>query len=244
LDDLTTREPRSAKPKAKRKTALRPTRAVSEPAPVMSRLGDNLRPGSLKKYRAILEAASRIFIAQGYGPASMDMIADEANVSKRTVYGHFEHKYALFAAVVQTLCANALSPALHDLAFEDARPEDVLEEFGVEFLRAIYTPEQIELYRTVTSDARMFAEIGAAMFDGPIMRSERTLAGYLEHQVRTKRMHFAFPDMAAAQFIGMLKTNLHMRLIFKPGSIVGAAQVSEAARAAVDLFLNGARPAD
>ena len=65
---------------------------------IYSRLGPDLRPLSFVKYRAILKAASQMFLSQGYGPTSMDAVAEAAGVSKRTVYGHFDTKYALFSA--------------------------------------------------------------------------------------------------------------------------------------------------
>ena len=41
--------------------------------------------GSPAKHRAIMDAAARVFLRQGYAGASVDAIAAEAGVSKRTV---------------------------------------------------------------------------------------------------------------------------------------------------------------
>ena len=51
--------------------------------------------------KAILEAAKDVFLDQGYELATMDAIAERAATTKRTVYAHFEHKQALFAAMVE-----------------------------------------------------------------------------------------------------------------------------------------------
>ena len=53
------------------------------------------------KRRAILNAATELFAARGYGAVSMDAIARAADVSKATLYAHFESKDRLFATIVQ-----------------------------------------------------------------------------------------------------------------------------------------------
>jgi TetR/AcrR family transcriptional regulator, mexJK operon transcriptional repressor len=50
--------------------------------------------------RAILDAATRCFLASGYDGASMDAIATEAQVSKVTLYARYQ-KESLFQAVVE-----------------------------------------------------------------------------------------------------------------------------------------------
>ena len=53
-----------------------------------------------RKRAAILEAAQRVFFANGFVGASMDQVAATAAVSKQTVYKHFSDKKALFREVV------------------------------------------------------------------------------------------------------------------------------------------------
>lgn len=56
------------------------------------------RKPSEAKREAILAAAIEEFHERGFAGTSMDRIADRANVSKRTVYNHFESKENLFFA--------------------------------------------------------------------------------------------------------------------------------------------------
>ena len=52
------------------------------------------------KRLAILEAARRLFLDQGYDGTSMDDVATEAGVSKPTVYRYFADKEQLFTEIV------------------------------------------------------------------------------------------------------------------------------------------------
>ena len=52
-----------------------------------------------KKREQILDAALRVFGDSGYDVASMDAIAEAANVSKRTVYNHYPSKRDLYLSL-------------------------------------------------------------------------------------------------------------------------------------------------
>ncbi|TDD88866.1 TetR/AcrR family transcriptional regulator [Actinomadura rubrisoli] len=69
-----------------------------------ARPGRRARPeggpqGRPEKRRAIADAARRVFGREGYTRASVDAIAAEAGVSKRTIYNHFADKEELFLSV-------------------------------------------------------------------------------------------------------------------------------------------------
>lgn len=60
-----------------------------------------VRQKSPAKRAAILAAATKLFLDQGYARTSVDAIAAEAGVGKQTVYGHFGDKEQLFLAVIE-----------------------------------------------------------------------------------------------------------------------------------------------
>ncbi|MGH8326678.1 MAG: TetR/AcrR family transcriptional regulator, partial [Steroidobacteraceae bacterium] len=57
------------------------------------------------KQRSIAEAATRLFMAEGYDAVSMDAIARAADVSKATLYAYFASKERLFASLIGEACA-------------------------------------------------------------------------------------------------------------------------------------------
>ena len=56
---------------------------------------------SERKHQAIARAALTLFASDGYERTSVDAIAAEAGVSKRTVYSHYGDKETLFLSVVR-----------------------------------------------------------------------------------------------------------------------------------------------
>ncbi|MER6144764.1 TetR/AcrR family transcriptional regulator [Streptomyces sparsogenes] len=72
----------------------------TDSAPRRGAVGRPAGPHPAKR-QAILEAAVAVFLREGYTRASVDVIADEARVSKQTVYNHFGDKQRLFLAAVE-----------------------------------------------------------------------------------------------------------------------------------------------
>lgn len=199
------------------------------------------RRDSQLKIKAILKAATKLFLRDGFAATSMDAIALAANVSKRTVYGHFGNKKDLFAAIIRDLCSDVLPPftALPDNS-EDV--EDRLTRIGVAFLTRVYAQEQIRLFRTVVTESRIYPEIGEMMFEGPISRSNHVIADYLREMQARRKIELDDADLAAVQFLGMLKTDIHIRLLFNQKLKLDQADIENIARRSARLFLYGAQP--
>lgn len=211
---------------------------TGEGAEIVSKIGPDLRPSSKRKYLAIVAAAREQFLEHGFSESSVDAIADSAGVSKRTVYKHFEDKQALFAAVVDWLCHKVPPPALEAIIENDPEPVSVLTEIGVHILTNIYTREQIELFRVAVTDARRFPEIGRMMFE-QVTRTEHTIGSYLERLSKSGRIDLPCPDIAAAQFLGLLKTDMQMKLLFGDRKRITQPEIRHIAECCARLFLNG-----
>ncbi len=63
-----------------------------------------------RKRRAILDAATTLFLREGYLATSMDQIAAAASVSKQTVYKQFADKQSLFREIVTGTVAEVSDP--------------------------------------------------------------------------------------------------------------------------------------
>lgn len=191
-----------------------------------------------RKNDIVLAAAEHAFVEYGYAGTSVDSIAELAGVSKRTVYSNFSTKQVLYAEVIKKRCAGVV-PGL-DPKGTDADPEETLLKASVAFLEALYAPEQIALYQTVVADSRQFPNAGKIMFDGPVMRSQHVFDEYFREQAHRGHMRFPNIDLAAAQFVALLKTNVHMSLMLNQPTPVSRRKLEEISRASIHLFLYGA----
>src|SRR3954462_15259686 len=115
----------------------------SQPDPASSETGIESRQGS--KPAQIVLAAKDLFTSQGFGATSMDAIARTANVSKATLYAHFDGKEELFAAIVSHACRTQ-SRLLSAVGSDDLDLTEALSEIGRNFLTLVLSPPAIAIY--------------------------------------------------------------------------------------------------
>lgn len=83
----------------------------------------------------IIDAARRVFHAEGVNRSSLEKVAKAAGVTRGAVYWHFENKAALFLAVRQTyLCRLIVLSAILDEQRGDRSPLDTVTDY----LRALF----------------------------------------------------------------------------------------------------------
>ncbi|MPZ62232.1 MAG: TetR family transcriptional regulator [Propionibacteriales bacterium] len=117
-----------------------------------------------RKRHAIVESAREVFLARGY-EAGIDQIAQQADVSKVTIYNHFGSKKELFVAVIHDALKEALGRST--LALEKSLAEsDDLREILVQTARGwvagMATPKVLALRTLVASEAQRFPDLGRA----------------------------------------------------------------------------------
>src|SRR5215207_9578204 len=115
------------------------------------------------KPRAILDAAGKLFLAQGFAAVSMEAVAREAGVSKATLYAHFPGKDAIFAAMVGERCdrmaAEASALAGHGVDFERS-----LRRLGKAVLSFLVAPDTLAIHRTVIAEVGRAPELGQTFY--------------------------------------------------------------------------------
>ncbi len=86
----------------------------------------------------MLDAARNRFLEDGYDRTSVDAVAAQAGVSKRTLYDHFVDKDGLFSAVVERASA-ALLDAVQEAVEQELRADRDLGAALLAFTRRIAT---------------------------------------------------------------------------------------------------------
>src|ERR1700684_3273643 len=96
---------------------------------VVGRGGRPARADALRLRQRILEVATELFLAKGYGSTTIEAVAAHAGISKRTLYHRFDDKSALFAAVVHEIIEQIRPPPSVPL-IEGATLHDVLRRLA------------------------------------------------------------------------------------------------------------------
>src|ERR1019366_7830611 len=119
---------------------------------------------SVRKRRAILDAATEVFLAEGFAGASMDAIATAAGVSKPTVYNHFADKQQLFEQIVNDLVAVITQPFYEQIVnlSDDGDLAKRLRELATLLLKGVMQPTNLRLRRLVIGEASRFPDLGRA----------------------------------------------------------------------------------
>jgi len=116
-------------------------------------------PNRDDKEAAIVAAARKTFLASGFDAASMDRIALEAGVSKRTVYNRFRSKEELFAAAIEDSCRD-LVPDNLDAIEATLTADAFVRELAHGFLRGLLRPEALALRRIASFEAGRSPALG------------------------------------------------------------------------------------
>ncbi len=160
--------------------------------------------GSVKR-DAVVEAATRAFLTQGYEASSMDAIAADANVSKRTVYNHFPGKRELFQAVVSGLYEGFRSADGQSLLSHDQPPEKALPVFLRSLLVHTGRPEVRGLLRLVIAEHQRFPELSQDYLEGGKSQAYALLDDYIAAQHARGRLNAPDPHVVATQLLGGMK---------------------------------------
>ncbi|KKK63479.1 hypothetical protein LCGC14_2993870 [marine sediment metagenome] len=197
--------------------------------------------GRPDKRGQIVAAARKLFLENGYGATSMDAIADEANVSKRTVYSHFQNKENLFGALITVMCESMGGPRA--ALATDQPPEKVLTAYGRRILNIVLNPEALAVFRVVLSESPQFPEISQMFCSSGPDPMCAFLSGYLAELDAAGTLEIGDPKIAAEQFINMVKGPFFTSLLFGVGEPPSEAEAERALDQAVSIFLKGVQPA-
>ncbi|UFN49372.1 TetR/AcrR family transcriptional regulator [Roseomonas sp. OT10] len=189
------------------------------------------------KRRAILDAAGKLFMDQGYAAVSMDAVARAAGVSKATLYAHFAGKDALFGAIVGERCV-AMAEQTNALVDPALPIRQALCEVGRSWLGFILRPASMAIHRVVMAEGGRFPDLARAFHEAGPKRGRVWLAGWMAlAQQRGELLAEADPKAMAGQFGALLRGELYLdvALGFPPDEMEAA--IEAAVLAAVDLFL-------
>lgn len=170
------------------------------------------RPKDLAKRAAILDAAKRLFVQQGFDRVSMDQVAAEAGVSKLTVYSHFGDKDRLFAEAVRAHCEQGMPTRLFE-PDPQVPLRDRLLEIAQAFFAMVMNPEAIAGHRILCSPQVATSHMPAMFWEAGPQCVQDAFAALLRRRIAAGELDIDDPDRAASHFFALLKGEPHARAV-------------------------------
>lgn len=190
------------------------------------------------KRRAILDAAIAEFQEKGFVSASMDRISARAEVSKRTVYKHFESKENLFRAIVDLLSERLAD--VQEVRYIPGQPiRDQLLALGRAEGRLLMSPDVMAMARMLVSETLRNPELAEAA-QGKIDKTAAFVAMF-EAAHADGALVLDNPTDAAGEFLGLIKAKAFWPVIFG-AEIATAEEMAQIVSRSVELILSRYAP--
>jgi len=189
-----------------------------------------------RKRAAIVQAAAAQFRAHGFEATSMDKIALEAAVSKRTVYNHFPSKEELFAETLLDLFDS--SAAEMDTPYVPGAPlREQLETLLRRKLRTQGTAQFMALARVAVAEAVHSPERARPII-ARIGEREEGLTVWIRAAQADGKLIAGDPLFASTMLQGQLKAVAFWPQVTMGAALLDDAQQEQLVQVAVTMFLS------
>ena len=160
----------------------------------------------------ILDAASQVFLENGFESTSTAEIAKVARVSKRELYACFRDKRAILAAVIARL-QNEIQSRANLSWSSNGEIRKVLTRAGIEILDFVNSEKFGKLYRIVAAET-FHDPVSAERFYllGPRMGLENT-AAFIKRQMAAGILRKSDPLRAADDFLDLIVSARHLTAV-------------------------------
>ncbi len=188
----------------------------------------------------IVDAALRVFSRDGFAAAKIDRVAEEAGVSKGTLYLYFESKEKLFEGMVMA----KLLPFLEEAELIQDRingsAEEVLRATVKFFYERILIGDRRHIMRLILAEGPNFPELTAFYHQNILSRGQKMLRRVLDYGIsrgefRRVEGHGILQNVMAGAIAATM-----WKLVF---DVHDPIDISAYAETHIDLLLNGLRAA-
>src|ERR1700722_16760316 len=198
---------------------------------------------SARKRHAIMEAATALFLRDGYRNTSMDQVAADAAVSKQTVYKQFADKEQLFRDIVLGVTGNSeaiitdMTSVLRSTSVAShAELRAVLTDLARRYIDGVLQPHVLALRRLIIAEAERFPDLARSYFEQAPARAIEVVADALRGYAARGLLTAGPPGLPAAHFAYLPLAIPLDRAQFYPGTSPSPAERDRLAGEAVRIF--------
>lgn len=170
---------------------------------------------SMNSRDKILDVATRIAQAHGYGGLNLRALAEEVGIKAASLYHHFPSKADLAAAVARRYWESAAA-AFEALSASIPDPADRLRKYPGEFRKSLendnriclcsfMTAEYDDLPEAVKAEVQVFTDVNVAWLAKTLVA-----AGIVSSKDAKKRAHAIFAAVAGAQLMARGRSDIKL----------------------------------
>ena len=194
------------------------------------------RPVDQAKQDSILASARAEFFEFGFEAASIERIAAAANVSKVTIYNHFQNKENLFSAMVSNEC-RIMRGNLPELSDDEIPLRAELVKFAHAMMEFLSSPDIIRFERRMAAEVERHPKMGELFLNAGPRLMQKMLIEMIADEMQKGRLAQSNPEEAAAHLYGIIRGFADVEWRFSEPENAAATVTTSALESAVDRFL-------
>lgn len=190
----------------------------------------------LARRQAILDAATELFLEQGYNRTSLSDIVSRSKGSRSTLYDYFGNKEGLLRAMIEDVTTDIWKVVGND--GDTPFTEDGLTLMGCRFVNAALEPRALAVFRILSLEGLRLPEIAEFFFERGPRTAERLLAARFAENLHHMDT-IGTPEQLAQIFLGAVLGVFHPYKVLGLPFHLSEADIESHVRRAVRVFLRG-----
>jgi AcrR family transcriptional regulator len=204
------------------------------------RAGRPTREQAEARHEELLDQALDHFLDKGFEQATIEAIAADVGMTKRTVYARYADKASLFRAAVHRAIERYSIPPERIRATEVDDLEQTLVNIAMLRIDLVASPQGLKLQRIIQTESYRFPEIFTETYEIGALPTIQFLAELFERETKAGRLAIDAPIMAANLFLSTVVSG-PVRFILA-GVPMSRERLDKRVAYGVRFFLDGALP--
>jgi TetR/AcrR family transcriptional repressor of mexJK operon len=157
----------------------------------------------------LLDAATEVFLEEGFAGAKMTVIAKRAGASMETLYVRYPTKAGLFKAIVERKASGMLH--LSCPLSPERKPREALTRYAMELVTMMTSPDIQKFHRLVIGASIGSPELGEMFWKAGPGRGYHIIRTYLNEQNLRGTLSIDNVDRTTGLLMGMMSGGIALR---------------------------------
>lgn len=193
-----------------------------------------------ERRKIFLEAASEVFLEQGFAGTSLDAIIQRTGGSRRTIYTEFGNKQGLYNTLVEELTSRILEE-LEPRGKTGQSLHEILSLFSKKYMDVMMSPTIMGLSLSAMAEGLRFPDLSKKYFESGPRKAQKNLAAILRDACERGEAEIANCDFAAEHLMGMIRGDLYLQVLLRVRPVPDAKEREAFLASALGIFMKGIR---